>query len=98
MTKIATSPIEKQISAAAVPRQTKAAMLRARVVAPGGVSLEELMQATGWQAHTLRAALSGLRKSGLAITRRREGVDTIYAIEDRRTPDGPVVGAGKGAA
>lgn len=61
-------------------RQTKAALLRARLAEPGGVSLAALMAATGWQAHTLRAALSGLRKEGLTLTRRREGEDTIYAI------------------
>ena len=63
------------------PRQTKAALLRARLAAPGGVSLAALMELTGWQAHTLRAALTGLRKAGLAITRRREGTDTLYAID-----------------
>ena len=63
------------------PRQTKSALLRARLSEPGGVSLAALIEATGWQAHTLRAALSGLRKEGLTLTRRREGEDTIYAIE-----------------
>lgn len=63
------------------PRQTKAALLRARLGEPGGVSLAALIEATGWQAHTLRAYLSGLRKEGLTLTRRREGEDTIYAIE-----------------
>lgn len=63
------------------PRQTKAALLRARLSDPGGVSLADLIGLTGWQAHTLRAALSGLRKEGLTLTRRREGDDTIYAIE-----------------
>jgi Protein of unknown function (DUF3489) len=62
------------------PRQTKAALLRARLAKPGGVSLAALIELTGWQAHTLRAALSGLRKEGLTLTRRREGDDTIYAI------------------
>jgi Protein of unknown function (DUF3489) len=61
-------------------RQTKAALLRARLSEPGGVSLAALMEVTGWQAHTLRAALSGLRKGGLTLIRRREGDDTIYAI------------------
>jgi DNA-binding transcriptional regulator PaaX len=59
--------------------------LRARLSDPGGVSLAALIELTGWQAHTLRAALSGLRKDGLTLTRRREGEDTIYAIE----PAGP---------
>ena len=61
-------------------RLTKAALLRVRLSEPGGVSLAALMEVTGWQAHTLRAALSGLRKAGLTLTRRREGEDTIYAI------------------
>jgi hypothetical protein len=63
------------------PRQTKAALLRVRLSEPGGVSLAALIEATGWQAHTLRAHLSGLRKEGLKLTRRREGEATIYAIE-----------------
>ena len=63
------------------PRQTKAALLRARLSDSGGVSLAALIEATGWQAHTLRAAMSGLRKEGLTLTRRRDGEDTIYAIE-----------------
>ena len=67
-------------SVSSPPRRTKAALLRARLAEPGGVSMASLMEVTGWQAHTLRAALSGLRKSGLAITRCREGGDTIYAI------------------
>lgn len=76
------------------PRQTKAALLRARLAAPGGVSLAELIEATGWQAHTLRAALTGLRKSGLTITRRREGSDTIYAIDSSTAADRPAVDPG----
>lgn len=63
------------------PRQTKAALLRVRLAESGGASLAALIEATGWQAHTLRAAMSGLRKEGLTLTRRREGEDTIYAID-----------------
>lgn len=55
------------------PRQTKAALLRARLAEPGGISLAALIDATGWQSHTLRAYLSGLRKDGMSLTRRREG-------------------------
>ncbi len=63
------------------PRQTKAALLRAMLEAPGGASLTQIMTETGWQAHTVRAALTGLRKAGLHLTRCHEGDDTIYAIE-----------------
>ncbi|WP_395541887.1 DUF3489 domain-containing protein [Neotabrizicola sp. sgz301269] len=67
------------------PRPTKSALLRAMLAAPGGASLPALMAATGWQAHTLRAALTGLRKAGHDVTRHRAGEATGYAIG----PDGP---------
>lgn len=49
------------------------------------------MAETGWQAHTIRAALSGLRKSGVTLTRRREGEDTIHAsvVDGRVVKDAP---------
>lgn len=78
-------------------RQTKAALLRARLAEPGGVSLAALMAATGWQAHTLRAALSGLRKEGLTLTRRREGEDTIYAIASGGVAPNTATADGTGA-
>ena len=85
------------------PRQTKAALLRERLSDPGGVSLAVLIEAIGWQAHTLRAALSGLRKEGLTVMRHREGDDTIYAIATSGpatmvpTTAGPVTAALAGA-
>lgn len=74
---------------AVVPRQTKAALLRAMLEFPGGASLTRIMTETGWQAHTVRAALTGLRKAGLHLTRRREADDTIYAVgvAGQDTPD-----------
>jgi len=62
------------------PRQTKAAMLRAMLARPEGATLPDMMAATGWQAHTLRAALTGLRKAGHDVTRHRAGEVTIYVI------------------
>ncbi len=45
-----------------------------------GATLPELIAATGWLPHTTRAALTGLRKKGHAITRgKRDGV-TCYTI------------------
>jgi hypothetical protein len=47
-----------------------------------GASLEELILATGWQAHTTRAALTGLRQRGYGIERQRggKGEASIYRI------------------
>jgi len=46
---------------------------------PKGASLGALEKATGWKPHSVRAALSGLRKSGHSIERSTDnkGV-TIY--------------------
>lgn len=45
-------------------KTTKIETVRALLAAPDGVSLEALCAATGWQPHSARAALSGLRKAG----------------------------------
>jgi len=50
------------------PRKTKIATIAAMLMRPSGASLEAICKATGWQAHSVRAALTGLRKKGYAIT------------------------------
>lgn len=48
----------------------------------GGMRVSVLVERLGWQAHTVRAALSGLRKQGFAISvskSARTG-ETVYAI------------------
>ena len=46
----------------------------------GGATLVELVAATGWLPHTMRAALTGMRKKGHGIARgTRDGV-TSYTI------------------
>jgi hypothetical protein len=37
-----------------------------------GVLIAELIAATGWQEHSIRAALTGLRKAGHAVARVRD--------------------------
>lgn len=45
-----------------------------------GATLAELMAVTGWQPHTTRAALTGLRKKGHAIERMKRDEMTSYRI------------------
>lgn len=45
----------------------KQEVLRDLLARPEGASLAELQAASGWQAHSVRAAISGLRKRGLGI-------------------------------
>jgi hypothetical protein len=51
------------------PRDTKTAILRRLLSRKAGADLAALQSATGWQPHSVRAALSGLRKAGYTIDR-----------------------------
>ena len=54
---------------------TKQAMLIALLQAPDGAIMDTIMAATGWQAHTVRGAMSGAlgKKLGLIVTSAKEG-------------------------
>ena len=54
---------------------------RHAVASPAGASLAVLCAATGWQSHSVRAALTGLRKAGCAIEKTKaEDGTTVYRI------------------
>ena len=52
-----------------IQHPTKIETVRQMLSAPEGASLGQICAATGWQAHSARAALSGLRKAGHTIVR-----------------------------
>lgn len=65
------------------PRETKAAILRKLLSRKAGADLAALQSATGWQPHSIRAALSGLRKAGYGIDRTdpaKPGAGAVYRI------------------
>ena len=66
---------------AADVRRTKADTILDLVRRPSGASISELTKATGWQPHSVRAALTGLRKKGCQVVRTKnvQGV-TRYRI------------------
>ncbi len=51
------------------PRETKSGTIRRLLTCKSGADLADLQAATGWQAHSVRAALSTLRKAGYTIDR-----------------------------
>ncbi len=67
-------------------KQTKIDKVQALLRRPSGASLEALCKATGWQPHSVRAALSGLRKNGAMIERRASdkpnGPSTYHLTEN----------------
>ncbi len=63
------------------PRVTKAATLLMLLQTGTGASLEEMVEATGWQAHTVRAALTSFRKKGHTIDKHVEGNTTVWSAK-----------------
>ena len=57
-----------------------------------GVTIDELIAATGWLPHTTRAALTGLRKRGHTIERRRTDDVTHYRIVAAKEISGTTMG------
>ena len=57
---------------------TKAYQVEKLLGAAKGASLEEMVQATGWQPHSCRAFLTGLRKKGHNIVRAKRKDDSSY--------------------
>ncbi len=66
-----------------VTHPTKTALAVSILSRTNGTPASELLAATGWQLHTLRAFISGLRKRGHAISQWRENGEARYAISNR---------------
>ena len=62
---------------------SKLDVIRSLLERPDGASLDELVSATGWQPHSVRAGMTGLRKQGLAITRSKGDGTTRFTIESQ---------------
>ena len=68
------------------PRITKQATLLGLLGRSEGASIDDMMQATGWQRHSVRGFLAGsVKKQGLSLTSRKaEGGVRRYRIATRR--------------
>ncbi len=64
---------------------TKQAKLIDMLKRPAGASIAQMGAKMGWQPHSVRAALTGLRKRGLAITREKNNAGvTVYRVLRQR--------------
>lgn len=81
-----TTPAEDSAPKMRTPREgTKQAKLIAMLRAESGATIEEIVAALDWQAHTARGAMSGALKKKLGLTITSEKVDgrgRVYAIRD----------------
>lgn len=82
----ATTPV--RIEAASTAEEVEAASPRAGTkldrmlsMLREGATVEQMVASLGWQSHTVRAAMTGLRKRGYVIDRTQpESGETLYAI------------------
>lgn len=58
----------------------KAAALLEMLQRKDGATLEEMTERTGWQTHSVRAAMTGLRKKGHVIEKRAVGNTAAWFI------------------
>jgi hypothetical protein len=67
---------------------SKQALLISLLMSAEGASLDKIVAATGWLPHSVRAALTGLRKRGYAIERLQEAADksSTYRIVTNAQP------------
>lgn len=86
--KLATKPARKMARepeamppAPAELRIDKSALVIGLLQRPDGVTLDEMVAATGWLPHTTRAALTGLKKKGHQVTSEKAGGVRRYRIE-----------------
>src|ERR1700732_3558552 len=53
-------------------RRSKKVAIISLLQRPDGAALGDLIAATGWQVHSVRAALTGLRKEGKELAREKD--------------------------
>ena len=68
------------------PASTKRAKLIAMLERAEGASVAEIGQRLGWLPHTVRAAITGLRKAGREVTRSKDANDrSVYRLAAVKT-------------
>ena len=76
--------------------KSKKDQLVALLSKPNGARISVIVERLGWQAHTVRAALSGLRKQGVevATSKAPKTGETVYTIVASSSGEGGQAGDG----
>lgn len=73
----------KTTKASSPKRPTKVDEILTLLQRRNGATIAEMTAATGWQPHSVRAAMTGLRKRGVAVTREKQDGVTRYRAAAR---------------
>ena len=78
----ATAKARSALPAAKAPTASKSDTLIALLSAPEGASIETLMKASGWQAHSVRGFLAGAckKKLGTAVSSEKTDGGRVYRV------------------
>lgn len=88
-TSLAVSNRQEVVTASAARRlTTKKSSLITLLRARNGARTPTICKSLGWQKHTVRAALSGLRKEGHVITASKSARDEITVYRMETSPEG----------
>ena len=79
-TRQATSKRTDAPTATSQPKPSKKAQLEAMLCRPKGATQKQLEKGLGWQPHTVRAAISRLRKAGIDVLLDRSTKTPSYRI------------------
>ena len=74
----ASSRVSKVRSPAASVRPSKKGAILDLLQRPKGAAIGDLIEATGWQVHSVRAALTGLRKQGKELHRDKDAAGVTH--------------------
>lgn len=79
--KMAREPRPEKASKVSPKHESKTSLVLSLLQRPEGASIDQLVVATGWLPHTTRAALTGLKKKGHAVTSDKvEGRGRVYRV------------------
>lgn len=68
------------VTSPTAPRETKIGKVVELLKRKQGATLDQIVTATGWQPHTARAAMTGLKKKGHTIERTAVDGVSLYRI------------------
>jgi len=70
----------KNIARPESPKAARPAQLRKLLARKSGATIGQIQSAFGWQPHTARSAISGLRKAGEMVERSDAEKGAVYRI------------------